>query len=136
MSGRLPARLELFTPGLRALPSAAAVFALFLSANGCSKKDEGPKVITLDGKVEEVDVRADGTGEITVLYYSEKQGQEVMGTARITTETEVMIDGVVASAKEIRVGERVRGDVRVDKKGDEKIQTVLKIYVDRPRGEG
>jgi len=83
-----------------------------------------------------MDLGPDGTGQITVSYHSEKQGQEIVGTARITTETEVMIDGAVATAKEIKVGERVRGDVRVDKKGDARIQTVLKIYVDRPKTEG
>jgi hypothetical protein len=107
-----------------------------LSTPGCSKKDEGPKVMTLEGKVEQLELKANGTGVLTVLYFSEKQNQDVLGTALITPTTEVLIDGVIATAKEIRIGERVRGDVRVDKKGNKKTQIVVKIYVDRPKTEG
>ncbi len=129
------------TNALNRPTSKTAVLALVLttialSATGCSKKDDGPMVMTLEGKVERLDLKANGTGELTVLYFSEKRNQDVAGTASITPETEVLIDGVVATAKEIRIGERIRGDVRVDKKGDKKTQTVVKIYVNRPKTEG
>ena len=44
-----------------------------------------------------------------------------------------MIDGTVSSLKDLREGERVRGEVRIDKKGDERIHTVLKLTIERPR---
>jgi len=113
-----------------------ALLALVATATGCSKKDDGPTVMTLEGKIEKLDLNADGTGELTVLYYSEKHNQDALGTALITPETEVLIDGVIATVKEIHLGERVRGDVRVDKKGNKKTQTVVKIYVTRPKTEG
>jgi len=113
-----------------------AAFSLVGTAGGCSKQDDTPKVVTLEGKIDDLVLNDDGTGELTVLYHSEKRNQDVLGTARITPETEVLIDGVVATAKEIHVGERIRGDVRVDKKGNKKTQTVVKIYVDRPKTEG
>lgn len=126
-------------PYFQCLQSAILVCTLLtlaLTPTGCGKKDDGPKVMTLEGKVEKLDIKADGTGELTVLYYSEKHNQDMLGTALITPETEVLIDGVIATVKEIRIGERVRGDVRVDKKGNKKTQTVVKIYVDRPKTEG
>ncbi len=109
--------------------------AVALIVPGCSKKDEGPKVVPLVGKVEKIDVRSDGTGELTVLYYSEKHKQEVLGTAVVTKDTEIMIDGTVASLKDVREGEYVRGEVRIDKKGDERIHTVLKITIERPKAD-
>lgn len=112
------------------------LMTLTIAGTGCAKTDDGPKVMTLEGKIESLKLNADGTGELSVLYRSAKKNENVLGTALITPETEVLIDGVVATAKEIRVGERVRGDVRVDKKGGKKTQTVVKIYVDRPKTEG
>ena len=107
--------------------------AVTLIVPGCSKKDEGPKVLPLEGRIEKIDARSNGTGELTVLYYSEKHKQEILGTAVVTKDTEIMIDGTVSSLKDIREGERVRGEVRIDKKGDERIHTVLKLTIERPR---
>jgi hypothetical protein len=44
-----------------------------------------------------------------------------------------MIDGALASLQDIRVGERVRGEVQIGKKGEERTQTVIKIYIDRAK---
>ena len=80
---------------------------------------------------------ADGeTGKITVVYYSEKQGQDMPGTGLVTKETEIMINGVVSKLSDIRLGDRVRGEVRIDKQGDNRIQTALKIVIDRPKPIG
>ena len=106
---------------------------------GCRTDDDGVKVESLEGKVEKVVLNRDGTGEITVAYFSEKHNQDVVGTGVVTKETEIMINGVVATLKDIREGERVRGEVRIEKKSGKKVQTVLKINVDRPKpigGEG
>ena len=101
--------------------------------------DDGVKVESLEGKVDKIVLNRDGTGEITVAYFSEKHNQDVVGTGVVTKKTEIMINGVVATLKDIREGERVRGEVRLEKKGGKKVQTVLKINVDRPKpigGEG
>jgi hypothetical protein len=44
-----------------------------------------------------------------------------------------MINGAIAKLKDLREGERVRGEVRVEKKSGVKKQIALKIYVDRPK---
>ncbi len=107
---------------------------------GCTKEEPRAEVMTLDqAKIEKIEVNADGTGRITVSYYSEKQSQDVVGIGEITKETEIMINGAVAKLSELRKGERVRGEVRIEKKGDKKTQVALKIYVNRPKpvgGEG
>ena len=98
---------------------------------GCRDNDPGFEVITLEGKVEKIEVEADGTGEITVLYFSEKHNQEMLGTGTITKDTEIMISGVLARLEDIRVGEHVRGEVRIQKKREKKERIALKIYIDR-----
>ena len=105
---------------------------------GCRKQDPGYEVMTLEGTVEKIELTSDETGEISVSYYSEKHGQEVVGTGRVTRETEIIVNGVVAKLKDLHEGERIRGEVRIEKKGGKKQQIVLKVYVDRPKplGEG
>ncbi len=110
-----------------------ACLAILFIVVGCSKKEDSAKVQSLQGKVEKLVVNSDGTGQITVLFFSEKQNQEVAGTGMITADTEILINGAVAKLSDIREGEHVRGEVRIEKKGGVKIQIVLKIHVERPK---
>ena len=100
---------------------------------GCGEKQQQAEIISLQGKIEKIERTSDTMGKITVVYVSEKQKQEMTGTAQVTKETEIMIDGVAAILKDLRDGDRVRGEVRVEKKGGKKVQSVLKIQVDRPK---
>ncbi len=110
--------------------TAIAVFA------GCNKDDDKLKIQTLEGTIEKITINADGTGEITVVYFSEKQGQDIPGTGLVTNETEILINGAVAKLADIREGERVRGEVRIEKKNGKRAQFALKIHIDRPKALG
>lgn len=115
-------------------PLVLILLALFpVLGGGCGEKQQQAEIISLEGKVEKIDRTSDTTGMITVAYFSEKQKQEIHGTAQVTKETEVMIDGAAAMLKDLRDGDRVRGEVRVEKKGGKKVQSVLKIHVERPK---
>jgi len=100
---------------------------------GCKEKGPRFEIITLEGKVEKLETNPDGTGVITVGYFSEKHGQEMVGAGIVDRNTEIIINGAVARLEDVRVGEHVRGEVRIEKgdNSDSKIQTALKIYVDR-----
>ena len=100
---------------------------------GCGEKQPQAEIISLEGKVEKIERTSDTTGKITVAYFSEKQKQEMTGTAQVTKETEIMIDGAASTLKDLHDGDRVRGEVRVEKKGGKKVQSVLKIHVERPK---
>ena len=100
---------------------------------GCGEKEQPAEIISLEGKIEKIERASDTTGKITVAYFSEKQKQEITGAGQVTKETEIMIDGAAATLKDLRDGDRVRGEVRVDKKGEKRVQTVLKIHVERPK---
>ncbi|MBU0717877.1 MAG: hypothetical protein KJ749_06470 [Planctomycetes bacterium] len=99
---------------------------------GCRKDEDRLSVQTLEGKVDKIVVESGGTGEITVLYFSERHGQEVRGIGKVTKDTEIIINGAIAKLSDIREGERVRGEVQVETQGNKKVQTVLRIYIDRP----
>lgn len=89
------------------------------------------EVVTLEGRIEKIERQSGTSGKITVVYYSEKQKQEVAGTAQVVEETEIMIDGTAATLKDLRDGDRVRGEVRVDKVPGRKTQTIVKIDANR-----
>ena len=108
--------------------------AVFLG--GCKRGEESPKLQSLKGKVEKIEVNADGTGKITIIYFSQKQDQEITGTGLVTKETEILINGAVSSLSDIKEGERVRGEVRIVKNGEARTQVALKIYIDRPKPVG
>lgn len=111
--------------------AAALVLAVFVS--GCRKKEPQIEVVSLEGTVEAVNARPDGTGDIKVSYFNEKAGQDVIGEGDVTADTEIMINGAVGKLADIQVGDRVRGDVRVEKKGGERKLTALKIIVERAK---
>ena len=107
-----------------------------LLCGGCGEQEQQAEIITLEGKVAKIDRTSDTTGKITVLYFSEKQKQDVTGMAQVVRETEIMIDGAAATLKDLREGDHVRGEVRVDKQGGKRVQTVVKAHVDRPKSGG
>ncbi len=123
--------------GSAAVIGAAVVLAL--GAHGCRQAEEEVDILTLQGKIEKVDAKPDGTGTVTISYYNEKHGEEMVGTGAITRETEIMVNGVMAGMGDLRIGDQARGEVRINKRGKERRQIALKIYVERaetaPRGD-
>ena len=98
---------------------------------GCSEDKPSVSLLSLKGKIEKIDRTSDRAGTITVQYYNEKQGKEVIGSATVTADTEIMINGALAKLSDLREGDRVRGKVRVEKKGGLNTQTVLQMRVSR-----
>lgn len=109
----------------------ASTLVLAMSCGGCREKDPGFEIMTLDGKVDKLEINADGTGSVTVVYYSEKHKREIAGTGIVTKETEIMINGALGKLSDIREGDRVRGEVRIEKKKGVRRQIAVKIIVDR-----
>ena len=103
---------------------------------GCRKEQPKFEIVSLEGTVEKIERGPDNTGVITVAYYNDKQQQETLGTGKVTPETEIMINGAAATLADLRVGDRVRGQVRIEKKGEQRIQVAVKIHVDRPEPLG
>jgi len=127
---------------LRSTSAAALVLVLVLViGTGCQKREPTAEVVSLqNAKIEKIERSSENTGTITVTFYNDKQDREVRGVGLVTADTEIMINGVLATLKDLREGERVNGEVRVERNGDERKQTAVKIYVERakpaPMNEG
>jgi hypothetical protein len=110
---------------------AAIVIGLPLFA-GCSKK-ESDELITLKGRIEKVRRTTDSAGELSVRFFSEKQNQEIVGTAVVGPETRIEKNGNPASLKDLEEGTLVKGQVRVVKEaGQRKFNAVL-IQIESPK---
>ena len=107
--------------------------AALITAGGCNKEDKPIEIISLEGRIEKIKRTTDTTGEITVAFFSEKQRQEITGVAAVTEATEILLDGAAARLKDLREGERIRGQVRVEKKGGQRYTVALKIQVERAK---
>ena len=73
--------------------------------------------------------------EFADANYNDKYEQEMTKTGDVCEDTEILINGVLATLADLRVGESVRGQVRVEGKEPNKELrelTVLRIIVDRP----
>jgi len=111
----------------------ALLLCTITAGTGCSKREPKPDVVTLEGKVESVKRTSDNAGTITVSYYSKERDEEMVGTGDVTPETEILIGGAVATLADIREGDRVRGDVRVEKIDGKRTQSILRINIERPK---
>jgi len=126
---QLPCRLtELWIkPGRWAFQT---VLVALLIVGGCRKESKEPSIVQLEGKIERITARPDGTGEI-ILVYTDKRGEPAKGIGEVTPETEIMINGAVAKLQDIREGEHVRGQVQIDKKHKDRKPIAVSIHVDR-----
>ena len=113
------------------LLSAVVVFGL-----GCRDEKPASEVLTLEGTIEKVTAKDDGTGEIVVRYYSQKHLKEVEGVGLVTKETRVLVNGKTVSLADIKPGEPVTGEVRVERTGKTKRLIALRIQVDRAEAAG
>lgn len=107
-----------------------------LGVGGCSDKANSVDVVTLEGKVDKIERTTSTTGTLTVLYRSEKHGQDMVGVGDVTGETEILIDGTLATLADVRQGERIRGEVRIEKVDGQERKTVVKIHIERAKPIG
>ncbi len=97
-----------------------AVVALLVAAlpGGCREKETGPKTTTItDGRIKKVAANPDGTGKITVTYRHEKTGVELDGEAEVVATTVITVGGQPGKLADLEVGQRVDGEVLVEKTG-------------------
>ncbi len=80
--------------------------ALFALANvpGCSESDDQREYQSVEGTIERIDL---ASGQVTLLYFSKKHDREVTITGTATPETEIFINGALATLEDLREGERV-----------------------------
>ncbi|HRX85056.1 MAG TPA: hypothetical protein P5572_08565 [Phycisphaerae bacterium] len=107
-----------------ALLAAAALLPL----TGCPEKSESSMVKELAGTVEEIDLPHH---RVKVKAYLEKHGTYETFTVNVNDETEILINGSLASLEDVREGERAEGRVRVTRTDDRTELTALAVNIDR-----
>ncbi|MCG3130392.1 MAG: hypothetical protein FLDDKLPJ_01149 [Phycisphaerae bacterium] len=115
------------TPLGRIFVRAVTGLMIVAALPGCSEKPPEPDILSLSGKVVDLDVRK---GLISVEYENEKRKTKATDTARVTDATEIHINGVLGKLSDVKIGCHVRGDVLVEGKGPQRQPVVLRIYVE------
>lgn len=98
------------------------------SLGGCTEREGEPKVVSLKGVVERIDRQ---NREVTVRFYSEKRDAELTQVVRVTDETEILINGALATLTDVKEGERAEGSIRVTKSADATVYTALRVQIIR-----
>lgn len=107
-----------------------AVIVAVSAMASCREQKTRVDIVSMEGRIEKIDARPDGTGKITVVF-RDKDDRETTGVGEITNETEIMVAGAAAGIGDLKVGDRVRGEVRILREGRERRQVALKIVVER-----
>lgn len=104
-----------------------------VAGGGCRQRNKGPETLDLEGSIESIKRESDQEGRITISYYNDKLRRDMTGSGEVTPETEILIDGEPATLADLREGDRVRGQVRMEKRRDGKRATAVSIRVERPK---
>jgi hypothetical protein len=108
----------------------AAVLAVGALSVACRPMEPPPTVLGIEGIIEQLRRLPDGSVEIT-LVFSDRHGMAIRGVGTLTSETEVMINGIAAGAEQFRVGERIRGYVRIDRMDGERKLVAMRLHAER-----
>ena len=95
---------------------------------GCGKKEDSRQHLRREGIIERIDL---DRSEVTLRYYSEKHKIETTVTGKATPETEILINGVLSSLDQLRVGERVSVIGWVRGHGDKREVVADRVNVNR-----
>lgn len=116
------------TPHPRRTLALALTPLLVISISGCRKEDQEPEFRSVEGVIQNVDL---ANSRVTLRFYNERHKTYVTVTGQATPETEIEINGVIATLQDLRVGERITAEGLVKGKGDNLEVIARKITVQR-----
>lgn len=108
----------------------SAIFAAGAFPAACRPLEPPPAVLGIEGIIEHIRRLPDGSAEITLIF-SDRHGAAIRGVGTLTAETEIMINGIVAGAEQLRIGERIRGYVRMDQVDGERKLVAMRLHAER-----
>ncbi len=96
---------------------------------GCAEDKKKTHVEEVAGTIERID---HASGMVAVRSYSPKHNKEVVFEVMVTPETELLINGSIATLRDLKIGESASGSVRIIQKED-KTRTInaVKVRVER-----
>ena len=113
----------------RSFLTALLSIAVGLTCSGCKEDDPGFRTVTVSGTVEKIDL---ANSRVEISFYSDKRKKTVITEVVVTPETEIFINGELAQLADVKLGERAEGEAIVTREGDEQINTVTRVQIERP----
>lgn len=95
---------------------------------GCGKDEPEAEIKSQTGVIERIDREE---SRLTLRFYNPKHDREDTVTGTINADTEIFINGVVSSLKDLREGERVTVQGRIQRQKGELEVLALKIQAER-----
>jgi hypothetical protein len=97
---------------------------------GCGKDSEMPKYKEVEGRVSDINSK---TSVVKMLWYNEDKQQEIELEGKLDPNADILINGVVAQLKDLRVGDRVKVVGRIEKSDGARTLFATKVDVTRPQ---
>ena len=85
-------------------PARMLAAALLVALGGCGDKEPAHAHRKVEGIIESID---QANSEVTLRYFSDKHKAEMTITGAVTSDTEILINGVISNLADLRPGERV-----------------------------
>ena len=105
--------------------------AVFLGLmGGCGKDSEMPKYKEVEGRVSSINLE---TSVVKMLWYSDKRQEEIELEGKLDPNADILINGVVAQLKDLRVDDRVKVIGRIEKSDGARTLFATQVNVTRPQ---
>lgn len=101
---------------------------LLASIAGCPNRGESTTVREVVGTIEEIDLQ---NKRVKVKAYLEKHETYETFLVHVTNETEILINGSLATLNDVKEGERAEGRVRVNRSEGRTELTALAVSIER-----
>ncbi len=101
---------------------------------GCIDEGSHRSVVSVDGHIASVDPAQGGggdMGQIGIAYQDDRGEGEIIKPAIVLRQTEIVINGVLSTLADLRAGDSMHGDFRVERNGNGKRYVALTIHVER-----
>jgi hypothetical protein len=99
-----------------------------LVTTGCSKRSDGPRHKSIEGKVTEIDTASD---EVGMLWYNPKERREQHIRGTLATDAEILIDGRTAKLDDVLIDDVVSVTGRIEKHNGEPKLVAVKVHITR-----
>lgn len=113
---------------LRRLLLAGGCLALLWLPSGCREEREKISIREVVGTIEEIDLNRQ---QVKVRAYIEKHETYDTFTVEVTPDTEILINGSLATLADVRVGERAEGTVEVARRDGATVLTARAVTIER-----
>jgi hypothetical protein len=112
----------------KGLASIVVMAVLAGLAGGCERERDRDSIVEMEGIISEIDAPRE---VVTVRAYLAKHKLEREFEVHATEETEILINGSLATLSDLKIGEKAVGTIRIERDGDDKRYVALSVQIER-----